>query len=142
MENVFRVLALILIAQSLAALAGALRFARYALSSGLHRRHRYQPKAVVIVPCKGLEDGLEENIRALCTQDYREYELIFVTESEMDAAYPLLSKVRLMCLSFLHPELPSPLMFAFFPLRSEATTRSLSSKSRVMTKSTASFLEV
>jgi len=93
MENVFRVLALILIAQSLAALAGALRFARYALSSRLHRRHRYQPKAVVVVPCKGLEDGLEENIRALCTQDYREYELIFVTESEMDAAYPLLSKV-------------------------------------------------
>ena len=50
----------------------------------------FQPKAVVILPCKGLEPGLEENIRALMNQDYSGYSILFVTESESDAAYPLI----------------------------------------------------
>jgi cellulose synthase/poly-beta-1,6-N-acetylglucosamine synthase-like glycosyltransferase len=48
---------------------------------------------VIIVPCKGLEEDFDENIRALFTQDYRDYEIIFVTESESDPAYAVLSKL-------------------------------------------------
>lgn len=50
----------------------------------------FRPKTVVILPCKGIEPGLEENIRALMNQDYCSYSILFVTESESDAAYPLI----------------------------------------------------
>jgi cellulose synthase/poly-beta-1,6-N-acetylglucosamine synthase-like glycosyltransferase len=91
-ETIFQYLALLLLAQSIGALVAVLRFARYALRRSVPH-HRYQPKAVVIVPCKGLEPGLEDNIRAFCAQDYREYELILVTESEADPAHALLEQV-------------------------------------------------
>ncbi|HKX33059.1 MAG TPA: glycosyltransferase family 2 protein [Blastocatellia bacterium] len=83
----------IILLQSVVALLAGIRFARYSLRLQPSRQNRYQPKAAVIVPCKGLEYGLEENIRALFAQDYRDYEVILVTESESDPAYPALSKL-------------------------------------------------
>lgn len=93
METVFIVLASILLLQSLLALGAAFRFSRYSLRHSQPRTTRYQPKSVVIVPCKGLEHDFEENIRALFAQDYRDYEIIFVTESENDPAYGVLARL-------------------------------------------------
>jgi ceramide glucosyltransferase len=93
METVLIVLASILFLQSLLALGAALRFSRYSLRHARLRPNRYQPKSVVIVPCKGLEHDFEENVRALFAQDYRDYEIIFVTESENDPAYPVLARL-------------------------------------------------
>ncbi len=93
METVFIVLGVILFLQSLLSFGAALRFARYALRYNRPRSTRYQPKAVIIVPCKGLEHDFEENIRALFAQEYRDYEIIFVTENERDPAYGVLSKL-------------------------------------------------
>jgi ceramide glucosyltransferase len=92
-ETVLISLAVILLIQSFGSLFGALRFARYSLRAQTPRHHRYQPKAMIILPCKGLEPGLEQNLEAYCNQDYREYDLILVTESEHDPAYKLISKV-------------------------------------------------
>lgn len=50
----------------------------------------YQPKAAVIVPFKGTEPGLAENLRGLFEQDYPEYRLVLVVESDDDPAAPLL----------------------------------------------------
>src|SRR5262249_34502698 len=44
-------------------------------------------------PCKGLEPNLEENIRAYLAQDYRDYEVIFVTETESDPAHGIVSRI-------------------------------------------------
>lgn len=93
METGFIVLGLILFLQSLLSFGAALRFARYALRYHRPRANRYQPKAVVVVPCKGLEHDFEENIRALFAQEYRDYEIIFVTETENDPAYGALSRL-------------------------------------------------
>ncbi len=93
METVFTVLGVILFLQSLLALAAALRFSRYSLRDTGPRTSRYQPKSVIIVPCKGLEHDFEENIRALFGQEYRDYEIIFATESQADPAYGVLSKL-------------------------------------------------
>ncbi len=94
MESVLQFLAVIVLLQSLVALLATLRFARYSMRPLPLRHHRHQPKAAVIVPCKGLEPGLEANIEAFCAQEYREYELIFVTQSENDPAYRLLDKLN------------------------------------------------
>ncbi|MEP7340167.1 MAG: glycosyltransferase family 2 protein [Acidobacteriota bacterium] len=93
METVFTVLGVILFLQSLLALGAALRFSRYSLHQSRPRAGRYQPKSVIIVPCKGIEHDFEENVRALFAQEYRDYEIIFVTESESDPAYGVLSRL-------------------------------------------------
>lgn len=93
METIVIVLGVILFLQSLLSLAAALKFARYALRYNRPRSNRYQPKAVIIVPCKGLEHDFEENMRALFAQEYRDYEIIFVTENEADPAYAVLSRL-------------------------------------------------
>lgn len=93
MESAFVVLAFLLFVQSIVSFFSTMRFARYALAPQTARNTRNQRKAVVILPCKGLEHDFEENIRAYLSQDYRDYEVIFVTESEHDPAYPVLARL-------------------------------------------------
>jgi ceramide glucosyltransferase len=93
MDIFFSILGILLFIQSLLSLVATIRFTRYALRPSPPRQTRYQPKAVVIVPCRGTEDGFEENIRAILAQDYRDYEVVFVTESEADPAHGALSKL-------------------------------------------------
>ena len=93
MENVFSLLAFLLLVQSFAALVAGLRFARYSWQALSNARDRYVPKTAVIIPCKGLEHDFEENIVAYLAQDYRQYELIFVTENEADPAYHVIKKI-------------------------------------------------
>jgi ceramide glucosyltransferase len=93
MEAVFTVLASLLLVQSLTALVAALRLGRYIRHSLSVPRERYVPKTAVILPCKGLEPDFEENIIAYLAQDYRHYELIFVTESEDDPAHLALKRI-------------------------------------------------
>jgi len=93
MELVFVFLAILLFLQSIVSFFSTMRFARYALAPQNTRNTRNQRKAVVILPCKGLEHDFEDNIRAYLSQDYRDYEVIFVTESEHDPAYPVLARL-------------------------------------------------
>lgn len=93
MEAVFIVLAVLLLAQSIIALVMGLRLARYAWRTLSVARERYVPKTAVIIPCKGMEPDFEENIIAYLAQDYRHYELIFVTESDTDPAYLALKRI-------------------------------------------------
>lgn len=46
----------------------------------------FTPFATVIAPCKGLDEGLRENLTALLELDYPEYEVIFVVDDENDPA--------------------------------------------------------
>jgi ceramide glucosyltransferase len=60
---------------------------RYARSRSRHRptsgpkRH-----AALFVPCKGLDDDLEANLRPLLEQDHTDYEVVFIVESDADPA--------------------------------------------------------
>ncbi len=42
---------------------------------------------------RGIEHDLEENVQAILAQDYRDYEVIFVTESENDPAHGVLARL-------------------------------------------------
>ena len=44
----------------------------------------YHPPATLIVPVKGLEHDLSQNLLTLAEQDYPDYELIVVSRSESD----------------------------------------------------------
>ena len=89
-ESILTLLAVVVAVQALAALLITLRSIHYPRHAQTLPQHRYQPKTFVIVPCKGFGAGkqeFEENIRGFCNQDYRDYELVFVTENENDDAY-------------------------------------------------------
>ncbi len=48
--------------------------------------HLDHGRILVVVPCKGLDVGMDENLRPLFEQDYPDYELRFVVESAEDPA--------------------------------------------------------
>ncbi|HEX3726351.1 MAG TPA: glycosyltransferase [Pirellulales bacterium] len=51
------------------------------------KRYAWDPHLAVFVPCKGTDEDLETNLRPLFEQDHADYELVFVVESEGDAAF-------------------------------------------------------
>ena len=81
------------------------RFARSRLSS----LHRWGPTghAMLFVPCRGLDLGLEENLHTLFEQDHADYEICLIVESRADPAYPIIERVMVR-----HPEVVSRVVFA------------------------------
>ena len=53
----------------------------------------YTHFATVIAPCKGIDEGLEDNLLALVSQGYPEYEVIFVVDSESDPAVEVIEEI-------------------------------------------------
>lgn len=61
----------------------------------LHRKgEEYAPRACVIAPCRGLDQGFRENVEALFHQDYPAYEIIFVSDRTDDPALAVVKEVR------------------------------------------------
>lgn len=54
----------------------------------------FTPFVSVIVPCRGLDQGLKENLSKLFRQDYPAYETIFVTDSETDGSIKVIEELR------------------------------------------------
>ncbi len=51
------------------------------------------PAVSVLKPLKGVDDGLQENLETLFTQDYPNYELLFGVEGDHDPVIPLVQNV-------------------------------------------------
>ena len=52
------------------------------------------PTVTLFVPCCGEEEGLAANLKALSEQDYPNLQLVFVVESEEDAAITFIEPLR------------------------------------------------
>jgi cellulose synthase/poly-beta-1,6-N-acetylglucosamine synthase-like glycosyltransferase len=52
----------------------------------------FKPFATIIAPCKGLDEGLRENLTALLELDYPEYEVIFVVDDQDDPAVSVITE--------------------------------------------------
>src|SRR5713226_7150160 len=92
--SVFYFFAAIVIWLGILSLRNGLSFAAYVRREIAHPLHDFAPFASVIAPCRGLEDGLSENISALFQQNYPTYEIIFVTDRADDPALGLIDEVR------------------------------------------------
>ncbi len=53
----------------------------------------YQPRCSIILPCKGVPQNFENNIRSFFHLDYPSYEIIFTVEREDDPCVPIIKKV-------------------------------------------------
>lgn len=86
---------------------GALAFleALYSAKSGvaylqLFRRfvnrppERFAPPSTLFVPCKGVDAGLESNLRAYFRQDYPDFQLLLVTGEETDSCVPIIRRLQ------------------------------------------------
>lgn len=60
------------------------RFGRARRRKDWPREH--EPRVVLFAPCKGLDVGLEENLRPLLEQEYANYSITFIVESGYDPA--------------------------------------------------------
>ncbi len=69
----------------------------------------YAPSGRVLVlsPCKGHDRNLEENLRAVLTQDYPDYEVTFIVEDSSDPACPVIRRAMAAC-----PQTPARLLVA------------------------------
>jgi ceramide glucosyltransferase len=50
----------------------------------------FSPTASIIIPCKGIDHGFQQNIQAFLTQQYDHYTTIFVVDTKEDPAYTTL----------------------------------------------------
>jgi len=92
--SVFYFFAVIVIWLGILSLRNGLGFAAYVRREIAYPLPDFSPFVSVIAPCRGLEDGLRENISALFQQNYPAYEIIFVTDRADDPALGLIDEVR------------------------------------------------
>src|SRR3990172_3280964 len=93
MLPLFFVLAALLIVQSLIALQDGPRFLRFVRRRLAEPLPDYAPPATLVCPCKGLDPGMETNLRALLAQDYHDLEVIFVVAEADDPARALCERL-------------------------------------------------
>ena len=85
---------------------------RYARSCFQNRATaRTAGRVAVIVPCKGVDFSLKDNLHRLLVQDYEDYEVHFVVELILKNVLLLVLEVHLRLLLFL--KLSSLLVFCF-----------------------------
>ena len=89
----FYILAILLIFLSYKSFRGGVDYLDYFKSELVKPRSEFMPFASIIVPCKGLDDGLRENLSVLLEQEYPDYEVIFVVDDRNDAAAPIIEEV-------------------------------------------------
>jgi len=51
------------------------------------------PSVSVLAPCRGVEAHFEDYVRALLSQEYARYEVLFLVESAADPAWPVLHRI-------------------------------------------------
>ncbi len=78
--------AVLLVYFSIKSFQGGLEYVKYFKQELAKPITDQTPFATVIVPCKGLDEGLRENLEAVMLQNYPLYEVVFVVDDANDRA--------------------------------------------------------
>ena len=89
----FYILAILLIFLSYKSFRGGVNYLNYFKSELAKPQCNFTPFVSIIAPCKGLDDGLSENLKALVEQEYPECEVIFVVDDKSDHAVPVIKNI-------------------------------------------------
>ena len=85
-------LAAIVIWLGLSSLRGGLRFARYLEAELKQEYPEFTPFVTVFVPCRGVDDGMRENLLAILGQEYPAFEIIVVADRADDPALAIVAE--------------------------------------------------
>jgi cellulose synthase/poly-beta-1,6-N-acetylglucosamine synthase-like glycosyltransferase len=91
---VFYLFAALLIIQSAISLQGGARYLSYFRRETAKANTDFAPYASILLPCRGLEQGLRDNLASLFQQDYPAYEIIFVIDDANDPALSMIEEAR------------------------------------------------
>ncbi|TLZ58104.1 MAG: glycosyltransferase family 2 protein [Methanobacteriota archaeon] len=91
---VLTVLGLLAFAATVAAIVLVVRFHRHVRASRVWDHSAFLPSVLVVVPCRGADPGLEENLDALLSQGYAQYRVRFCVDRLDDPAVPVIARVR------------------------------------------------
>ena len=91
---VYYFLAAVAIWIGIKSLLGGLRFSAYVEHEMGRALPEFYPFVSVIAPTRGLETGFVENVSPLLTQNYREYEVLFVFDNPQDPSLPLVQELN------------------------------------------------
>ena len=91
---IFYFFAVISVWLGLLSLRGGLRFVRYLQKELGSEYPDFTPFVSVFVPCRGIDEGLRENVGAIFAQDYPAFEVIFVSDSADDPALGMIEESR------------------------------------------------
>ncbi|HVG39250.1 MAG TPA: glycosyltransferase [Pyrinomonadaceae bacterium] len=92
--KVYYFFAAFIVWQGIVSLQGGVRYLRFFREALATPESKYTPFVTVLAPCKGLDQGLRENLAALFRQDYPVYEIIFAVEREEDEAAATINELR------------------------------------------------
>lgn len=90
---VFYFFAAILLWLSFKSFRGGVEFLRFFKIPLANPRSEFTPLVSVIAPCRGMDEGLEQNLTALIEQDYRHFEVIFIVDNADDLAVPTIQEI-------------------------------------------------
>lgn len=89
----FTILALILIYFSWRSLRGGLDYLDHFAEQLQSLPPDNLPFATLVIPCKGLDHGLEKNLSSFLSQDYEAYQMIFVVDDRHDPAVSMIQRL-------------------------------------------------
>ena len=87
--TLFYIIVGLVLLQSAVSLRGGFRYLAFFRREAGAALPTYTPFASVIVPCRGTDQGIDENFAALFAQDYPAYEIVFVGDRREDPALVL-----------------------------------------------------
>lgn len=90
---IFYILAALLIFLSYRSFRGGIDYLKYFKSELEKPPSGFLPFTSVIVPCRGVDEGMKENLLTLLNQDYPGYEVLFVVDDEHDPAVRVIEEV-------------------------------------------------
>jgi len=91
---VFYFFATLLIIQAIISLRGGAHYLSYIRRETARDKQDFTPYASIIAPCRGLDQGLRENLAALFRQNYPAYEIVFVIDRADDPALAVIEELR------------------------------------------------
>jgi cellulose synthase/poly-beta-1,6-N-acetylglucosamine synthase-like glycosyltransferase len=91
---IFYFFAAIVIWLGILSVRDGIRFASFVRSETARPLPNFTPFASIIAPCRGLDQGLRENLSALFRQEYPDYEIVLVTDSAGDPSLSLMREVK------------------------------------------------
>ena len=89
----FYLFAIVLIFLSYKSLRGGIYYLKFFKQELAKLQSNFAPFASIIVACRGLDQNLHENLTALFTQNYPNYEVIFVVDDEADESVKVIKEV-------------------------------------------------
>jgi ceramide glucosyltransferase len=95
MIEIFLILAVILVWLSLKSLRGGFAYLHFFKRELAKPVPTWTPFVTVIAPCRGVDEGMEENLAALLQQEFPDYEVVFVVDDAADLAAKVIERVRM-----------------------------------------------